>query len=405
MADTNGGEVAVAGTEGASGGPPVLKEGERYDTKLTPGKIFVGGLASDVSEADLKEYFGAYGTIADAVVMRDKLTGNGRGFGFVTFADGAVAERVIAQRHEIKGRSVEAKSAVPRNEGDVQTRAPMGGGGQGGGRYGNDNSQLVTKIFVGGISPSVDEAEFKEYFGAYGRISDIQLMTDRDSGRSRGFGFVTYEETACVETVMMKKDHNIKGKVVEVKKAFPRNREGGGPQQGGMGGQQGGRGQMPMQGMMGMGGYGGQGGYGQSVDPRMMQMYSMMMGGGGGDPYGMMGGMGQMGGMGGYPQQAAAPAASAYADPYAQQGYAAAPAAGGYGGAPQDPYAGYAQQGQQPQLNWAQPAAAPAQYAQQGYAQQPAQGGYDNVYPGGAGGGATRGGGGGQDTRYHPYGR
>lgn len=54
MADTNGGEVAVAGTEGASGGPPVLKEGERYDTKLTPGKIFVGGLASDVSEADLK---------------------------------------------------------------------------------------------------------------------------------------------------------------------------------------------------------------------------------------------------------------------------------------------------------------------------------------------------------------
>ncbi|KAJ1480677.1 hypothetical protein T484DRAFT_1560709, partial [Baffinella frigidus] len=115
----------------------------------------------------VQEYFGAYGTIADAVVMRDKLTGNGRGFGFVTFADGAVAERVIAQRHEIKGRSVEAKSA----------------------------------IFVGGISPSVDEAEFKEYFGAYGRISDIQLMTDRDSGRSRGFGFVTYEETACVETV------------------------------------------------------------------------------------------------------------------------------------------------------------------------------------------------------------
>jgi len=45
--------VAASGTEGA-GGPPLLKEGERYDTKLTPGKIFVGGLASDVTEADLK---------------------------------------------------------------------------------------------------------------------------------------------------------------------------------------------------------------------------------------------------------------------------------------------------------------------------------------------------------------
>jgi len=35
----------------------------------------------------------------------------------------------------------------------------------------------------------------------YGRISDIQLMTDRDTGRSRGFGFVTYEDTATVEQV------------------------------------------------------------------------------------------------------------------------------------------------------------------------------------------------------------
>ena len=115
-------------TEVGINGHPALGEGERYDTKQTPGKIFVGGLSSDASEADVKEYFGAYGTIDDVVVMKDKLTGTGRGFGFVTFADGNVADRVVSQRHEIKGRSVEAKSAVPRTEGEVQSRQAARGG-------------------------------------------------------------------------------------------------------------------------------------------------------------------------------------------------------------------------------------------------------------------------------------
>jgi len=53
MAENGSEVVAATGADGA-GGPPLLKEGERYDTKLTPGKIFVGGLASDVTEADLK---------------------------------------------------------------------------------------------------------------------------------------------------------------------------------------------------------------------------------------------------------------------------------------------------------------------------------------------------------------
>ncbi|KAJ1493301.1 hypothetical protein T484DRAFT_1610561 [Baffinella frigidus] len=206
MTDVSG----PAGPDGAKG--VVLGEGERYDTKLTPGKIFVGGLSSDASEADVKEYFGAYGTIADVVVMRDKLTGTGRGFGFVTFADGNVADRVVSQRHEIKGRSVEAKSAVPRTEGEVQARQQGRGGGH---DQGMDN-QRSTKVFVGGLSPSVDDNDFKEYFGGYGRIVDSQVMVDPHSGKSRGFGFVTFDNADVVETVMMKRDHSIKGKTVEV---------------------------------------------------------------------------------------------------------------------------------------------------------------------------------------------
>ena len=155
-------------------GHPALGEGERYDTKITPGKIFIGGLASDCTEADVKEYFGAYGTITDVVVMKDKLTGQGRGFGFLTFADGNVADRVVAQRHEIKGRSVEAKSAVPRTEGEVQSRQAARGGQFGGGGM-DMGDQRSSKVFVGGLSPSCDDEAFKNYFGGYGKIVDSQV--------------------------------------------------------------------------------------------------------------------------------------------------------------------------------------------------------------------------------------
>lgn len=70
------------------------------------GKLFIGGISWDTNEERLKEYFGKYGDIVEAVIMRDRTTGRARGFGFVVFADPAVAERVIAEKHVIDGRTV-----------------------------------------------------------------------------------------------------------------------------------------------------------------------------------------------------------------------------------------------------------------------------------------------------------
>ena len=52
------------------------------------GKVFLGGLGPEMTPNDLTEYFGPMGTIVDIVVMRDKVSRNGRGFGFVTFQVG-----------------------------------------------------------------------------------------------------------------------------------------------------------------------------------------------------------------------------------------------------------------------------------------------------------------------------
>lgn len=70
------------------------------------GKLFIGGISWDTDEERLKEYFGSYGEIQEAVIMKDRATGRARGFGFIVFADPAVADRVIKEKHNIDGRMV-----------------------------------------------------------------------------------------------------------------------------------------------------------------------------------------------------------------------------------------------------------------------------------------------------------
>jgi RNA recognition motif-containing protein len=70
------------------------------------GKLFIGGISWDTDEERLKGYFRSFGEVVEAVIMKDRTTGRARGFGFVVFADPAVAERVIKEKHSIDGRMV-----------------------------------------------------------------------------------------------------------------------------------------------------------------------------------------------------------------------------------------------------------------------------------------------------------
>lgn len=114
-----------------------------------------------------------------------------------------------------------------------------------------DEQEKTSKIFVGGVSQDTTDAEFREYFSQFGRVVDATLMMDKDTGRPRGFGFVTFESEAGVDACLAT-DLAIHGKPIEVKKAQPRGnmreeeeargRGGGGGKfgrgKGGMGGNQ-----------------------------------------------------------------------------------------------------------------------------------------------------------------------
>nr|KAJ0186691.1 hypothetical protein LSAT_V11C900498150 [Lactuca sativa] len=179
------------------------------------GKLFIGGISWDTNEERLQEYFSSFGEVLEAVIMKDHTTGRARGFGFVVFSDPAVAERVIKEKHNIDGRMVEAKKAVPRDDQTTMSR-------NSGSIQGSPNPNRTRKIFVGGLASTVTETDFKRYFEQFGTITDVVVMYDHNTQRPRGFGFITYDSEEAVDKVLLKTFHELNGKMVEVKRAVPK---------------------------------------------------------------------------------------------------------------------------------------------------------------------------------------
>lgn len=97
-------------------------------------KLYVGNLSFGTTDQDLREAFSAAGSVTDAVVLSDKMTGRSRGFGFVTMATPEEAQAAINQFHgkPLDGRNLTVNEARPRD--NFGPDAPRGGGR----KFGND---------------------------------------------------------------------------------------------------------------------------------------------------------------------------------------------------------------------------------------------------------------------------
>ncbi|KAL8471728.1 hypothetical protein ACS0TY_028466 [Phlomoides rotata] len=124
----------------------------------------------------------------------------------------------------------------------------------------------ASKLFVGGLSYNTDEMSLREAFAQYGEVVEARVITDRETGRSRGFGFVTFTSSESASSAMQAFDgQDLHGRRVRVNFATEKPRAGGfggGGFGGGYGGGQGGNygGGYGGQGGNYGGGYGGQGG-------------------------------------------------------------------------------------------------------------------------------------------------
>ncbi|KAE8626899.1 hypothetical protein XENTR_v10006796 [Xenopus tropicalis] len=237
-------------------------------------KLFIGGLSFETTDESLREHFEQWGTLTDCVVMRDPNSKRSRGFGFVTYSSTDEVDAAMSARpHKVDGRVVEPKRAVSRED-SSRPGAHL----------------TVKKIFVGGIKEDTEEHHLREYFEQYGKIEVIEIMTDRGSGKKRGFAFVTFEDHDSVDKIVIQKYHTVNNHNCEVRKALSKQ------EMASVSGSQRGRG--------GSGNFSGRGGFGNDNFGGRGGNFSSNRGGGfgnrgyGGDGYN---GFGNDGGYGGSP--------------------------------------------------------------------------------------------------------
>ena|ERR1051325_4098238 len=94
-------------------------------------KLFVGNISFNTTENDLQDAFAAHGTVLEATLMTDRMSGRPRGFGFVTMSTPEEAEKAIQALNgaSVDGRNLTVNEAKPRED-----RGGNGGGGGGGRR-------------------------------------------------------------------------------------------------------------------------------------------------------------------------------------------------------------------------------------------------------------------------------
>ncbi|XP_016310884.1 heterogeneous nuclear ribonucleoprotein A0a isoform X1 [Sinocyclocheilus anshuiensis] len=213
-------------------------------------KLFVGGLNVQTTDDGLRNHFEQYGALTDCVVVQNQQLKRSRCFGFVTYSSPEEADSAMAARpHVLDGNNVELKRAVAREDaGKPEALAK------------------VKKIFIGGLKDDIEEDHLLDCFSQFGAVEKAEVITDKETGKKRGFGFVYFEDNDSADKAVVLKYHVINGHKVEVKKALTKQEmqaaggrggrgRGMGRPQNGYGGRGSGYGNYS-------GGYGGNDGYG-----------------------------------------------------------------------------------------------------------------------------------------------
>ncbi|KAJ6835845.1 29 kDa ribonucleoprotein A, chloroplastic-like [Iris pallida] len=181
-------------------------------------KLFVGNLPFDVDSSELAGLFERAGNVEMVEVIYDKITGRSRGFGFVTMSTVEEVEAAAQQfnGYELKGRAMRVNSGPPPRREEVPSRGFRSRGGGG-------SFDAANRVYVGNLSWDVDNLALETLFSEQGKVIDARVVYDRETGRSRGFGFVTFSSSEEVNNAISSLDgSDLDGRNIRVSAAEAR---------------------------------------------------------------------------------------------------------------------------------------------------------------------------------------
>ncbi|KAG8455443.1 hypothetical protein GDO86_001574 [Hymenochirus boettgeri] len=167
------------------------------DTPLTPEErdsrtVFCMQLAARIRSRDLEDFFSAVGKVRDVRIISDRNSRRSKGIAYVEFCDihsvplaiGLTGQRVLGVPIIVQASQAE-KNRLAAMSNNLQ-RANYG----------------PMRLYVGSLHFNITEEMLRGIFEPFGRIENIQLLKELDTGRSKGFGFVTFSDAECARRAL-----------------------------------------------------------------------------------------------------------------------------------------------------------------------------------------------------------
>ena len=208
--DMDGREIKVSLSLPVGDAPPNTRKEFAPRTK-----IYIGNMPFEATAEELAELFSAHGTVYDSYVPTDKITNLSRGFAFITMdeenakaAIEALDTSILYGRELVVNESVPkgAKPPMPRRE-NVRTKAA-------------DNTR---RLYVGNLSFDADEEILLDLFTEFGDVKEVFIPTWPDTGRPKGFAFITIAANAASHAIEETDGLEFLGRNIQVNEAMKRS--------------------------------------------------------------------------------------------------------------------------------------------------------------------------------------
>jgi len=257
---------------GGGGGSASMRQAK----SARPTRVYVGSIAYDVTEQQIRELFSIFGTIIEVEVPIDNQTGRHKGFSFIEYQTVDQAQRAIMETNGklVWGRHLKVNRPGEPNTAPVMTSSGppnpaivnealqalqqrMGGGAppQQGGMFlppagglsgvpgglpgvGAAAQAPAARVYVGNLAYDLTAEHLKQLFSSFGEIKEVSVLVDRETNKPRGYAFVNFvSEQAAADAIASMNNFELCGRKLRVNSATPQ-----GSGQSAMGGMAGGSG-------------------------------------------------------------------------------------------------------------------------------------------------------------------